>query len=186
MKYLYWGFIKCLTPDLRYKLSLEEAERVAKTALKCQVDSNHLHPVSLLDIWSPKGLVPDQSESHMRSLAEQEAAKMSEDCSSVDAILVVCETLKPHGLEQCRIDDGWRKLLNQQLGQLEEVTSRRDLDVNILLSYHSLLWKTGQGWTYQRTPKERSVNSPYHPAILGAFGDKTNVKTELYLSLIHI
>merc|ERR1712218_582652 len=62
---------------------------------------------------------------------------------------------------------------------MEEVTSRRDLDVNILLTYHSLLWKTGKGWTYQRTPKERSVHSAYHPSIIGIFRDKTNVKTEL-------
>ena len=149
-------------------------------ALKCQVDSDHLHPVSLLDIWSPRGLMPDQSESHMRSLAQQEAAKLPEDYSPVDAILVICETLKPYGLEQCKIEDGWRKLLNQELGKLQEVTSRRDFDVGLLLSYHSLLWKTGQGWTYQRTHKERNVHSPYHPAILGVFGDKTNVKTELY------
>ena len=145
-------------------------------ALKWQVDSDHLHPVSLLDIWSPKGLVPDQRESHMRSLAEKEAGKLPDDCSPVDAILAICETLKPHGLEQCKIDDGWRKLLSQQLGELEELGSRR----NILLSYHSLLWKTGQGWTYQRTLKERFVHNPYHPAILGVFGDKTIVKTELY------
>ena len=168
----------CIASCFRYKLSVQEAERVVQNVKKSQVDSDHVHPVSLLDIWSPNGLLPEQGELHLRSLAEQETAKLPDECSTIDAVLVICERLKTRGLEQCKIDDQWRSLLHHQLRQLEEVTSRRGIDVNILLSYHSLLWKTGQGWTYQRTPKERSVQRPYHPAIIGVFGDKTCVKTE--------
>ena len=160
-------------------MSVQDAARVLQMVKKSQVDSDHVHPVSLVDIWSPMGLVPEQWELQMRSLAEQEARKLPEECSTVDAVLIICEGLKPRGLKQCKIDVDWRSLLYHQLTQLEEVTSRTSLEVNILLNYHCLLWKTGQGWTYQRTPKEASVHSPYHPAIIGVFGDKTFVKTEL-------
>ena len=160
-------------------MSVQEALRVLKMVKKSQVDSDQVHPVSLVDIWSPKGLVPEQWELHMRSLAAQEAAKLPEGCSSVDAVLTICERLEPRGLKQCKIDVDWRSLLYHQLRQLEEVMSRRPFEVKILLNYHSLLWKTSQGWTYQRTTKEVSVQSPYHPAIIGVFGDKTCVKTEL-------
>ena len=152
---------------------------MVKEAKESQVDITHVHPISLLDIWSPGGLIPDQQDACLRRLAEQETAKLSDDYTSVDAILIVCKKLKPHGLERCRIDAEWKRLLCQQLGRLEELTSREDLDVNMLLSYHMLLWKTGQGWTYKRAPNERNVHSPYHPAILGVFCDKTKVKTEL-------
>ena len=160
-------------------MSAQEAERVVEEVLKSQIDTSCTHPVSLLDIWSPKGLMPDEHEMRLRDLALQEAGKLPEDCSTVDAVLIISERLRPGGLEQCKIDIAWRRLLHRHLSQLEEVSSKRGLDVNILLSYHSLLWKTGQGWTYRRTLKERSVNSPYHPSFIGAFGDKTNVKTEL-------
>ena len=160
-------------------MSVPEAVKVVETVLRSQVNTVHVHPVSLLDIWSPKGLMPDECEMRLRGLVEQETGKLPEDCSTVDAVLIICEKLKAYGFHRCEIDVGWMKLLHQKLTQLEEVTSRRDLDVNILLRYHSLLWKTGKGWTYQRTPKERSVDSAYHPSVIGVFGDKTNVKTEL-------
>ena len=160
-------------------MSIQEAEKVVDTVLKSQVDTNHVHPVSLLDIWSPEGMVPDQCEMRWRDLVGEETGKLPVSCSTVDAVLIICEKLKAYGFNRCEIDVGWRKLLQQKLTQMEEVTSRRDLDVNILLTYHRLLWKTGKGWTYQRTPKERSVHSAYHPSIIGIFRDKTNVKTEL-------
>ena len=164
----------------RYRLSVPEAKQVADTVLKSQVDTDHVHPVSLLDIWSPKGLVPDHREMRWRELVWKETGKLPVDCSTLDAVLMICDKLKAYGFNSCEIDVGWRKLLHQQLRQLDEVTSRMDdLDVNILLRYHCLLWKTGEGWTYQRTPKERSVHSAYHPSIIGAFGDRTNVRTEM-------
>ena len=152
---------------------------MVKKAKEIQVDMTSVHPISLLDIWSPRGLIQDQQDSSLRSLAEQETAKLSDDYTSVDALLIVCKKLKPHGLEGCKIDAEWKRLLCQQLGRLEELTSVADSDVNMLLNYHMLLWKTGRGWTYKRAPNERNVHNPYHPLILGVFCDKTNVKTEL-------
>ena len=152
---------------------------MVKAAKESQVDMAHVHPISLLDIWSPMGLIPDQKESYMRRLVEQETAKLSDDCSSVGALHIICEKLKPHGLDGCRIDTKWKRLLFQQLGRLEELALLGDVDANMILSYHMLLWKTGRAWTYKRTPKERNVHCPYHPTILGVFCDKTNVTTEL-------
>ena len=152
---------------------------MVKTAKESQVDIARVHPISLLDIWSPEGLIPDQQESRLRRLAEQEAAQLPDDCSSVDGVITICRKLMPHGLERCRMDVEWKRLLCRQLGQVEELTSIADLNVNLLLSYHMLLWKTGRGWTYKRAPNERNVHNPYHPAILGVFCDMTNVKTEL-------
>lgn len=168
----------CLTFHFRYRLSAQEAESVVEKVLKSQIDTSQEHPVSLLDIWTPKGLVPDERELRLRDLAVQEAGKLPEGCSTVDAVLIISAKLRPQGLELCKIDVAWRRLLEKQLRQLE-VTSRRSLDINILLSYHGLLWKTGHGWTYQRTPRETNVCSPYLPSIIGVFGDKTDVKTEL-------
>ena len=63
-------------------------------AAKNQIGGEQVHPVSLLDIWSPKGLVPEQCELTMRRLAVEEAAKLPEDCPTIDAVLIVCERLR--------------------------------------------------------------------------------------------
>ena len=172
-------FQKYLKHKFRYGLSTTEAEKVVKTAKESQVDLAHVHPISLLDIWSPRGLIQDQKESYMRRLVEHETAKLSDDCSSISAIRIISEKIKSYGLEGCNIDAEWKRLLFQQLGRLEEVALLGDVDANMILSYHMLLWKTGRGWTYKRTPKERNVHLPYNPTILGAFCDKTKVTTEL-------
>ena len=102
----------------RYRLSVPEAKQVADTVLKSQVDTDHVHPVSLLDIWSPEGMVPDQCEMRWRDLVGEETGKLPVSCSTVDAVLIICEKLKAYGFNRCEIDVGWRKLLQQKLTQM--------------------------------------------------------------------
>ena len=147
-------------------------------AKKVQVGNGRVHPVSLLDIWSPPGLMPSPTAERMRALAVQHAACLPQDHDATEVIIAVYEKLKPYGIEHYTIDADWQRLVRTQIGKLD-LSFRREVDANILIRYHCLLWKTGQGWTYQRTPAEMSVDSAYHPTTLGVFADQTNSTTQL-------
>ena len=140
-----------------------------------------MHPVSFINIWSPLGLVPTGPELHLRSLAVEVAAELPEVCTSMDVLKHVFNKLKPFKMQSLKIEDKWRRLIATELAKLEltEQIADGDFNMNWLVSYHSMLWKTGQGWTYQRTPKEMNVKWAYHPAVLGVFGDVTCVETRL-------
>ena len=162
----------------RYGLSTEVANAVVELAKKTQVGNGRVHPVSLFDIWSPPGLMPSPSEEQMRALTVQHAAGLPEDYDAVDVIINVYEKLKPYGIERCTIDADWQKVLWAQLGKLD-MSLRREVDANKLIRYHCLLWKTGRGWTYRRTPAEMHVDDAYHPTTLAVFGDRLDVITQL-------
>ena len=146
-------------------------------AKKTQVGNGRVHPVSLLDIWSPHGLMPTPTEASMRVLAVQYAAELPLDYAAIDVIINVYERLKPHGIESYTIEAEWQRILWAQLGKLDDL--RREVDANKLIRYHCLLWKTGQGWTYRRTPAEMNVDGAYHPTTLAVFGDRTDSTTQL-------
>ena len=163
---------------LRYGLSLEEAVAIVEIAKQVQVGNGRVHPVSLLDLWSPTGLMPSPNEERMRYLAVQHAAYLPQDHDAIEVIIAVYEKLKQYGIEHYTIDTDWQRLVRTQIGKLD-LSLRREVDANKLIRYHCLLWKTGQGWTYQRTPEEMNVDSAYHPTTLAVFADQTNSTTQL-------
>ena len=148
-----------------------------ETAKEVQTGNGRVHPVSLLDIWSPPGLMPTPNEERMRSLAVQHAACLPQDHDTIEIIIAVYEKLKQCGIELCTIDSDWQRLLRTQICKLD--LSSREIDANKLIRYHCLLWKTGKGWTYQRTPAEMSVDRAYHPTTLAIFADQTKSTTQL-------
>lgn len=158
-----------------------DADAVSQKAKRTQVnDVNCMHPVSLINIWSPLGLLPTGPETHLRSLAVEEAAQLREDNSLMDVVKCVYEKLKPFGIHSFKIEHKWRRIIEAELAKLElALENAGDINMKMLVCYHSMLWKTGQGWTYSRTPKEMSIKSGYHPNILGTFGDVTRVETRL-------
>ena len=158
-----------------------EAVSVVEIARRTQVqDLSRMHPVSLINIWSPLGLLPTDSESHFRSLAVEAAAELPEVCPSMQVLKHVFMKLKPFKIESLKIEHKWRRLIAAELAKLE-VTEEiaGDFSMKWLVSYHSMLWKTGHGWTYQRTPMEMNIKSAYHPTSLGVFGDVICVETRL-------
>lgn len=40
-------------------------------------------------------------------------------------------------------------------------------NIDAMLQYHVMLWKTGDGWTYRRNQQEMQVMAPYNPHVLG-------------------
>ena len=163
----------------RYGLNESDADTVVKIARQTQVeDSGHLHPVSLVDIWSPSGLLPSSREKQWRSMAVEVASKLPGDYSSLDVLRHIFEKLKPFGMDSLKIDDKWKRLIKDELARLG-VTQGGTVHMKMLLCYHSMLWKTGQGWTYHRTPEEMSIKWGYHPNTLSVFGDVTREETRL-------
>ena len=146
-------------------MSPEEANEVVEVAKKTQNGLDRVHPVSLIDMWSPPNLMPTPTEKRMRVLAVQYAADLPLDYAAIDVIINVYEKLKTNGIESYTIDDDWARLLRRQLGKHDDMFFGREVDANKLIRYHSLLWKTGQGWTYRRTPQEMSMDRAYNPNI---------------------
>ena len=105
--------------------------------------------------------------------------KLDGAADTVDAVMHISERLMRCGLEQCNFDKDWKKLIRKQLGQVDKVTLLTNLQVNVLILYHCLLWKTGDGWTYARSVKELKVANPYHPKILVALKDRMCSTTQL-------
>ena len=158
-----------------------DADAVVQIARKTQVnDAGRTYPVSLINIWSPLGLLPTGPEKHLRSLAVEVAAELPDDSSSMDALKHVFEKLRPFKVESFKIEQKWRKLITTELAKLEVTGGNGgDLTMDMLVCYHSMLWKTGHGWTYRRTPKEMNIKSGYLPAVLNVFADATHMDTRL-------
>ena len=158
-----------------------EASAVVLMARRTQVkDLSRVHPVSLINIWSPMSLLPTGPESHLRSLAVAVAGELPEACPSMGVLKLIFEKLKPFKIQSLKIDHKWKRLIVAELAKLE-LTEEMGGDFNMkwLVSYHSMLWKTGHGWTYRRTPEEMNVERGYHPTALGVFDDITCVETRL-------
>ena len=109
-------------------------------------------------------------------MAVEHAAGLPQDHDAVDVIIAIYERLKQYGIEHYTIEDDWQRLIRTQIGKLD---MRREVDANILIRYHCLLWKTSKGWTYQRTPAEMKVDSAYNPTTLAVFGDQTESTIQL-------
>ena len=105
--------------------------------------------------------------------------KLGEDVGTVDAMMRISQKLMRGGLDRCIFDKDWRKLIRNHLQKLDEVTSLRSTDINMLTLYHCLLWKTGNGWTYARSFKELGVAHAYHPKILVALKDRMCSTTKM-------
>ena len=113
-------------------------------------------------------------------MAIQEAMKLGEDVGTVDAVMSISQGLMRCGLDRCTFDKDWKKVFHNHLGKLDEVTSLRNTDINMLTLYHCLLWKTGDGWTYVRSLKEMAVTHAYHPRILVALKDRMCSTTTIF------
>ena len=155
-----------------------EAGALVQMARTTQVeDLSRVHSVSLINIWSPMSLLPTGPESHLRSLAVEVAGELPEASPTMDVLKHIFNKLKHFKIQ---IDHKWKRLIVAELAKLE-LTEEIDGGFNMkwLVSYHSMLWKTGHGWTYRRTPEEMNIRHGYHPTALGVFGDVTCVETRL-------
>ena len=159
----------------RYGLSGEEAVDAVQMARKHQVGLEPIHPLSLLDIWSPGGLLPSENEEHLRECLIKEAANVHSDVSTVDALVYISGRLRRQ-LEACKMDKDWAKVFSMELKKLEGVLPG---NLDLLVQYHVLLRKTGRGWTYVRSVKEMSVTDAYHPKILTSLRDHMTSRTQL-------
>ena len=159
----------------RYGLSGEEAVDAVQMARKHQVGMEPIHPLSLLDIWSPGGLLPSENEEHLRECLIREAANVHSDVSTVDALVYISGRLRRQ-LEACKMDKDWAKVFSMELKKLEGVLPG---NLDLLVQYHVLLRKTGRGWTYVRSVKEMSVTDAYHPKVLTSLRDHMTSRTQL-------
>ena len=140
-----------------------------------QLGTEPIHPPSLLDMWSPGQLTPTEHEERVREHIIKEAANIRPNVSTVDALTYISGRLRRQ-LQGCQTDTDWAKVFRKQLTMYEGI-SRENL--HLLVQYHSVLQKTGRGWTYARSVKEMSVTDPYHPKILTSLRDHMTSTTQL-------
>ena len=148
---------------------------VVQLAKRHQIGTERVHPISLIDVWSPMTLLPTENEMHLRERAILEAAQLSDDVSTVHAVIFVCGKLKRR-LETCELDKDWTKVFRSQLTGIEGVVPG---NIELLVRYHTILRKTCKGWTYARSVQEMAVMDPYHPRILASLRDCMSSSTQL-------
>ena len=129
----------------------------------------------MLDIWSPGGLLPTEDEDRLRECFIKEAKKVNSNVSTVDALVYISGGLRRQ-LEACKLDKDWAKVFRIELTKHDGVGPE---NLDLLVQYHTLLQKTGHGWTYARSVKEMVVTDPYHPKILTSLRDHMTCITQL-------
>lgn len=108
-----------------------------------------------------------------------EAKKLDNHTNTIDAVIHIAERLMRCGLQHCKFDPEWKRLIRTLLGKLEGVNMLRSGDIDKLVRYHHLLWKTGEGWTYTRSLREMSMTDAYQPRILTALEDNMSSITQM-------
>lgn len=121
--------------------------------------------------------MPTEQEKLLRDRAISEAANLDNNTRPIDAVMHIVEKLMRRGLQHCKFDPEWKKLIRTLLGKLEEVNLLSSGDMDKLVRYHHLLWKTGEGWTYARSLREMNMSDAYHPKILIALKDSMSSTT---------
>ena len=111
----------------------------------------------------------------MRQHIIKEAANVRPDVTTVEALTYVSGRLLRQ-LQGCQMDKDWPDVFRKELTKLEGVCPE---NLDLLVQYHSVLRKTGQGWTYARSVKEMAVTDPYHPKILSSLGSPMSSTTQL-------
>lgn len=144
-----------------YSLGQGQAEAVVELARRfLVVPRTFNHPVSLIDMWTPPHQRPSDTEVQQRNLAIMEAAKYPDNWTALQIIQDVSKKLK-----RCLdCDPTWKILLRKCLLKMSGMTSQ---NIDAMLQYHVMLWKTGDGWTYRRNQQEMQVMAPYNPHVLG-------------------
>ena len=148
---------------------------VVELARKHQIGTERVHPISLIDMWSPSTMLPTENEMQLRERAILEAAQLCDDVNTVDAVMSICGKLKRR-LEACELDKDWTKVFRLQLTGIEGVASG---NIELLVRYHTILRKTSKGWTYARSVEEMVVTDPYHPKILASLRGCMSSSTQL-------
>ena len=123
-------------------------------------------PISLMTMYTPSALTVTEAEFALRGRAVQLGNMFGEETSAVHAITEIMKVLRQEGIGNVEFQQDHLKRISDEL--LLAVSPAQDNHED-LVSYHTLLWKTGGDgiWTMERSPSDREV-VPYIPALLGA------------------
>ena len=123
-------------------------------------------PISLMTMYTPSALTVTEAEFALRGRAVQLGNMFGEETSAVHAISEIMNVLRQEGIGDVEFQQDHLKRISDEL--LLTVSPAQDNHED-LVSYHTLLWKTGGDgiWTMERSPSDREV-VPYIPALLGA------------------
>ena len=123
-------------------------------------------PISLMTMYTPSALTVTEAEFALRGRAVQLGNMFGEETSAVHAITEIMKVLRQEGIGNVEFQQDHLKRISDEL--LLTVSPAQDNHED-LVSYHTLLWKTGGDgiWTMERSPSDREV-VPYIPALLGA------------------
>ena len=128
--------------------------------------TGQLEPISLMTMYTPSALTVTEAEFALRGRAVQLGNMFGEETSAVHAITEIMKVLRQEGIGNVEFQQDHLKRISDEL--LLTVSPAQDNHED-LVSYHTLLWKTGGDgiWTMERSPSDREV-VPYIPALLGA------------------
>ena len=162
--------------DLHGWYNIEElrAKKIIE-AVKTHQIGEEAHPLSCLDMWSPKDWQLSDGEKILRGRAVQMSQDWGSDVHCEEAIITMAQTLMEEGLSEELVSENIevaviRGLRNKLYGLNPEREGHR---LNALMWYHVLLLKTAgkDRWTMRRDCGATQV-IPYHPLLLEAVQHK--------------
>ena len=130
--------------------------------------TGQFEPLSLLTMYTPRGLSVQEDELVMRRRAVQLGRTFGDEVAAVDAIVEIMRVLRQEGFENVGLHPDHLRTIREWLLLSPDQEHANNEDI---ILYHSLLWKTGKEgmWTMKRNPSECDM-VPYLPALLKASG----------------
>ena len=135
-------------------------------------------PLSLLTMYTPRGLNVEENELVLRRRAVQLGSTFGDEVGAVDAIIQIVGVWRQEGLEDVDLHPDHLRSIREWLLLSPD---RENANNEEIILYHTLLWKTAEEgmWTMKRNPSDCEM-VPYIPALLGAAGlaMKAEISTE--------
>ena len=164
-----------------YKIDEVRAKSIVNMAQQKQ-EGECLLPLSLINIWTPEGMIPSDKEQALRVRIVQLSSETGAGEDVIDAIANFAAIIAEEGLFEETITEGvQRSVLQSMRGKLIELNPQLPTSViNALTWHHILLLRTGGSnkWTLRRKCGATKVVA-YHPLLLEALKERVEVRITL-------
>ena len=128
-----------------FKIDELRAKDIVEVARGCQI-GDVVHPLSILNLWTPSSWTPSEEEKRLRNRAEELSHERNIDEDVKEAIIEIAQTLHGEGIfeELASEDIGVENLQSIKRRLVELCPEQPPTSVNALMWYHVLLLRTGE------------------------------------------
>jgi hypothetical protein len=157
-----------------YSISEDRAQEIEALAKRHQAEGEP-QPLSLITMYTSKGLNVTEEEAVLRGRALQLGQSQRGEIGCVEAIVIIMSALRLEGIDKVRFEKEDGLLIATELSSF--LSNERQGIKEDLLLYHILIWKTADEgmFTMKRHPGE-CTTVPYIPAILESSGMKMSAE----------